>query len=52
MNSDGQYLYTYYTRGALDMDYKDYVWVEFGGALGAVLFCVSVATGKVGRVYA
>lgn len=23
------------------MDYADYVWVEFGGALGALFFCVS-----------
>lgn len=41
LNHDGIYLYTYYTSGRPNMDYNDYVWVEFGGALGAVLFSVS-----------
>ncbi len=40
VNTDGQYLYSYYSRH-IDMDYNDYVAVEFGGALGALLFYVS-----------
>ena len=40
VNSDGQYLYKYYSHQT-DMDYKGYVAVEFGGALGALIFYVS-----------
>lgn len=40
LNSDGVYLYEYYVSGSLK-DYEDFVAVEFGGALGALAFCVS-----------
>lgn len=41
LNTDGQYLYNYYTNSSKAVDYEDYLWVEFGGALGALFFCVS-----------
>lgn len=43
LNHDGYYLYTYYSNGSSKMNYQDFVWVEFVGGLGALLFCVSIA---------
>ena len=40
LNRDGRYLYEYY-KSKPNMDYEAYVWVEFGGALAALLFFVS-----------
>jgi len=55
VNSDGQYLYRYYSQHTASMDYNDYVAVEFGGALGALLFYVSnhlsVASENYGKLY-
>ena len=44
LNYDGQFLYDYYTKATAKVDYQDFVWVEFAGGMGALLFCVSVAT--------
>ena len=41
LNFDGITMYTYYTRANVEISFDDCVLVEFGGALGALLFYVS-----------
>ena len=42
LNSDGNSLYSYYTA-TNPRDFQDYMWVEFGGALGSLILCVSIS---------
>ncbi len=41
LNLDGIALYSYRTRGNVEISYDDYLPVEFCGALGAMLLTVS-----------
>ena len=41
VNLDGLALYSYITRGNVEISYDDYLPVEFCGALGAMFFSVS-----------
>ena len=42
LNLDGIALYTYFTRGNMEISFDDYLPVEFVGALGAIFFNVSL----------
>ena len=42
LNLDGIALYSYITRGNVEISYDDYLPVEFCGALGALFFSVSL----------
>ena len=41
LNLDGIALYSYITRGNVQISYDDYLPIEFCGALGAMLLTVS-----------
>ena len=41
LNLDGIALYSYITRGNIEISYDDYLPVEFCGVLGAIFFTVS-----------
>ena len=41
LNIDGITVYSYYTRANIEISFDNYVWVEFAGALGALLVYVS-----------
>ena len=41
LNFDGINIYSYNTRANVEISFDNYLWVEFAGALGALLFYVS-----------